>query len=147
MHVLADALTSVLAIFALLGGRLYGLGWLDPVMGLVGAVIVGRWAIGLLRQTARVLLDHRADKDLHEDILRRLEESGRIRVRDLAVWHVGPYRMATHVTLEDRDPRPPEHYKNLLATIPHLSHVTVEVHPCPCPAENPDLPGPENDHA
>jgi cation diffusion facilitator family transporter len=147
MHVLADALTSVLAIFALLGGRFYGLTWLDPVMGLVGAVVVGRWAVGLLRQTARVLLDHRADNALHEDILRRMEEDGRIRVRDLYVWNVGPRRMVAHVTLEDRDPQPPEHYKNLLAAVPHLDRVTVEVHACPCPAENPNRPCPENDHA
>jgi cation diffusion facilitator family transporter len=146
MHVLADALTSVLAIFALLGGRLYGLNWLDPIMGLVGAVIVGRWAVGLLRQTARVLLDHRADNALHEDIVRRMEQDGRIRVRDLYVWNVGPRRMAAHVTLEDRVPRPPEHYKGLLASVPHLDRVTVEVHPCPCPAEEPDL-RPEHGHA
>ena len=135
MHVLADALTSVLAIFALLGGRFWGLAWLDPVMGIVGALVVGRWALGLLRQTARVLLDHRADPVLHDDILRRLENGGAVKVRDLYVWNVGPRRLAAHVTVEDAAPRPPEFYKELIAEVPHLERVTVEVHSCPCPAE------------
>jgi cation diffusion facilitator family transporter len=147
MHVLADALTSILAIFALLGGKYYGLNWLDPVMGIVGALVIGRWALGLLRETARVLLDHRADKELHADILRRIEDGGEVRVRDLYVWNVGPRRLAAHVTVEDRTPRPPEYYKDLVAEIAHLKHVTVEVHSCPCPAENPDQGCPGADHA
>ena len=145
MHVLADALTSVLAIFALLGGRFWGLAWLDPVMGLVGAVVVGRWALGLLRQTARVLLDHRADAGLHEDITRRIEQGGDIRVRDLYVWNVGPRRLAAHVTVDDTAPRPPEFYRGLVADVPDLDRVTVEVHPCPCPAEEKACP--ERGHA
>lgn len=145
MHVLADALTSVLAIFALLGGRYWGLAWLDPLMGLVGAVVVGRWALGLLRQTARVLLDHRADAGLHEDITRRIERGGDIRVRDLYVWNVGPRRLAAHVTVDDTAPRPPEFYRGLIADVPDLDRVTVEVHACPCPAEEKACP--ERGHA
>jgi cation diffusion facilitator family transporter len=147
MHVLADALTSVLAIFALLGGRFWGLAWLDPAMGIVGALVVGRWALGLLRQTARVLLDHRADPGLHEDIVRRIENGGEVRVRDLYVWNVGPRRLAAHVTLEDAVPRPPEFYKDLIAGVPHLDRVTVEIHSCPCPAEEPSSARPEHGHA
>ena len=145
MHVLADALTSVLAIFALLGGRFWGLAWLDPVMGLVGALVVGRWALGLLRQTARVLLDHRADAGIHADITRRIEEGGDIRVRDLYVWNVGPRRLAAHVTVDDTAPRPPEFYRDLITDVPNLDRVTVEVHACPCPAE--DKACPERGHA
>ncbi|MGE4441177.1 MAG: cation diffusion facilitator family transporter [Desulfomicrobium sp.] len=147
MHVLADALTSILAIFALLGGKYLGLSWLDPVMGLVGAVVVGRWAVGLLRETARVLLDHRADQSLHADILRRIEQGGDIRVRDLYVWNVGPRRLAAHLTVEDSVPRPPEYYKELLAEVEHLERLTVEVHSCPCPAENEPQSCPEHGHA
>ena len=147
MHVLADALTSILAIFALLGGKLWGLGWLDPVMGIVGAVVIGRWAVGLLRQTSRVLLDHRADAGLHADIMRRIEGGDGIRVRDLYVWNVGPRRLAAHLTLEDATPRPPEFYKELIAEIPHLDRVTVEVHACPCPAESGEQACPEAGHA
>jgi cation diffusion facilitator family transporter len=147
IHVLADALTSILAIFALLGGKLYGLNWLDPVMGIVGALVIGRWAIGLLRETARVLLDHRADQGVHADILRRVEQKGVVRVRDLYVWNVGPRALAAHLTVEDTVPRPPEYYKELLAEVAHLEHVTVEVHACPCPAENPAQNCPEPGHA
>ncbi len=147
MHVLADALTSILAIFALLGGKYYGLNWLDPVMGIVGALVIGRWAIGLLRETAWILLDHRADKDLHADILRRIEQEGNIRVRDLYVWNVGPRRLAAQITVEDAAPRPPEYYKDLLAEVENLEHITVEVHSCPCPAESGDQACPEADHA
>lgn len=135
MHVLADALTSILAIVALMGGRIYGLTWLDPVMGLVGAVVVGRWALGLLNETSKILLDHRANNDLHQEILQRIESDGQVRVRDLYVWNVGPRRLAAHVTLADENPRPPEHYKNLMRSFPELERVTVEVHACPCPAE------------
>lgn len=147
IHVLADALTSVLAIFALLGGRLYGLNWLDPVMGIVGALVVGRWALGLLRETARVLLDHRVGGDIHADIQRHIEADGNIRVRDLAIWNVGPRRMAAHLTVEDASPRPPEHYKNLMGDIPDLTRITVEVHACPCPAEENTQTCPEHAHA
>ena len=147
MHVLADALTSVLAIFALLGGKFWGLNWLDPVMGLAGALVVGRWAVGLLRQTARVLLDHRADKEMHADIIRRIEDGGRVTVRDIYVWNVGPRRLAAHVTLEDPAPKPPEFYKDLISDVPHLSHVTVEVHAFPCPAEEQARPCRESGHA
>jgi cation diffusion facilitator family transporter len=147
MHVLADALTSILAIFALLGGKFYGLNWLDPMMGIVGALVVGRWAIGLLRETARVLLDHRADQGVHADILRRVEQEGKIRVRDLYVWNVGPRRLAAHLTVEDTTPRPPEYYKDLMTDVTHLEHVTVEVHSCPCPAEEHGQSCPESGHA
>jgi cation diffusion facilitator family transporter len=147
MHVLADALTSILAIFALLGGRYYGLTWLDPVMGLVGAAVVGRWAVGLLRETAGILLDRRAPESLHEDMRRRFEKNGDVRVRELYVWNVGPRRLAAHVTVEDATPRPPEYYKNLVAEVEHLEHLTVEVHACPCPAEKENRTCPEHSHA
>ncbi|NLW81911.1 MAG: cation transporter [Desulfovibrionales bacterium] len=146
MHVLADALTSILAIMALLGGRFWGLAWLDPVMGIVGALVVGRWALGLLRQTARVLLDHRADPSLHKQITQRIEHGGEVRVRDLYVWNVGPRRLAAHLTVEDTTPRPPEYYKELVVGVPHLGRVTVEVHACPCPAESGNHPCLESSH-
>jgi transcriptional regulator, MarR family len=82
-----------------------------------------------------VLLDHRVSKDLHTQILSRIEKDGQVRVRDLYVWNVGPRRMAAHVTVEDPAPRPPEHYKSLLDDVQDLNRITVEVHSCPCPAE------------
>lgn len=134
VHVLADALTSILAIFALLSGKIFGLTWLDPIMGIVGALVVGRWALGLLRDTSRILLDHRADPQLHQAMRKRLEADGQLRVCDLVIWNVGPRRLAAHLTIEDPTPRPPEHYKQLMAEVHDLTRVTVEVHACPCPA-------------
>lgn len=135
IHVLADALTSVLAIAALLGGKWYGWNWLDPIMGLVGAAVVGRWAVGLLRDTARVLLDHRADSRLHDTVRAQLQTDPHVRVRDLSVWSIGPHRLAAHLVLEDEAPKPPEHYKNILGHIDDLERIMVEVHARPCPDE------------
>lgn len=146
IHVLADALTSILAILALISGKLFGLTWLDPVMGIVGALVIGRWALNLLRDTARILLDHRAEPELHSDIRTHIETKGQLRVRDLAIWNVGPRCLAAHLTIEDPTPQPPEHYKKLVAEIHNLDRITVEVHPCPCPAEN-HQPNPEHSHA
>lgn len=127
MHVLADALTSILAIFALLAGKFLGLAWLDPLMGMAGALLVGRWSLGLLRETSRVLLDYRADRSLLRDMRERLETDGRTRVRRLDVWSVGAAGLAAQLTVEDPSPRPPEHYRNLLAHVPGLLRITVEV--------------------
>ena len=127
MHVLADTLTSILAIFALLAGKFLGLAWLDPLMGMAGALLVGRWSLGLLRETSRVLLDYRADRSLLRDMRQRLETDGRTRVHRLDVWSVGAAGLAAQLTVEDPSPRPPEHYRNLLAQIPGLARVTVEV--------------------
>ena len=129
LHVLADALTSVLAIAALLAGRFYGWNWLDPVMGVVGAVVIARWSIGLVRQSALVLLDS-ADTagDLPAAIRRRLDGQGE-RITDLHVWQVGPGHHAAIVALSSVNPQPPEAYKARLSTLPGLSHLTVEVTP------------------
>ncbi len=90
LHVLADALTSVLAIFALLGGKYLGLNWLDPVMGVVGAILVARWSTGLLRTTSRVLLDHQGPDSIRHAIRQNLEELTGVTVVDLHLWQIGP---------------------------------------------------------
>ncbi|OLP57111.1 cation transporter [Rhizobium rhizosphaerae] len=127
LHVLADALTSVLAIAALIAGRVYGWSWLDPAIGVVGAVVIARWSIGLIRQSALVLLDT-ADTagDLPAAIRRRLDCDG-ARITDLHVWQVGPGHHAAIIALSSPAPEPPASYKARLATLPGLSHVTVEV--------------------
>ena len=134
LHVLADALTSVAAIVALLGGRYLGWAWLDPAMGLAGSLVVGRWAVGLVRETSRVLLDVSVEAPLLER-MRDLLEAGGAGVREVSAWRVGPRRIAAQITLEDALPRPPEHYKDLPAGIDGLERVSVEIHPCPCPME------------
>jgi len=128
-HVLADALTSVLAIVGLLAGRTYGWLWMDPLVGIVGAIVIARWSWGLLRGAGAVLLDTVPDTDLSRQIRQTLEQGGD-RIYDLHLWRVGPGHMAAIVSLVSGQPRPPAEYKAQLAGLPQLSHVTVEVHPC-----------------
>jgi len=135
VHVLTDALTSVLAIAALSAGRFLGWVWLDPVMGLVGAVIIARWSVGLLRQTGLVLLDATPNQRLADQVRRLLEAEPGSQVADLHLWRVGPGHFAAIVSMSAQTPRPPAHYKGLLSNVSSLSHVTVEV--------NPDFPAPD----
>lgn len=130
LHVLADAMTSVLAIVALFGGKLFGWDWLDPVMGIVGAVVITHWAIGLLRQTSRVLLDREMDDPVVQEIRDVIEGDGETVVVDLHVWRVGPGKYACIVGLVTAHPEPPDHYKERLRIHEELVHITVEVHHC-----------------
>ncbi len=114
LHVLADALTSVLAIVALVAGRAYGWVWMDPLMGVVGAVVIARWSIGLMRDTGSVLLDAVPDDGLPASIRTRLEENGD-RVADLHLWRVGPGHMAAIVSIVSDNPGSPASYKARLA--------------------------------
>lgn len=133
LHVLADALTSVLAIAALLAGR--GLGWtfMDPVMGVVGGLVIARWSLSLLRETSRVLLDGEVSEARRLAMVRAVERAGADRVADLHVWRVGPRHLAAIVSVVSPSPRDPAHYRALLAEFDDLAHVTVEVHPAPAP--------------
>lgn len=130
IHVLADALTSTLAIAALLAGKLGGWTWLDPIMGVIGALVIARWANSLIRETGAILLDGAADRTVRLDLISAIEADADNRVVDLHVWNVSPVHLAATVALVTHDPQPPEHYKNLLKHIPALSHVIVEVNPC-----------------
>ena len=134
LHVLADALTSVLAIAALAGGKFWGLTRLDPIMGVVGAVVVGKWAIALTRDTAAVLLDMRAPEHVSTTVRQRLEAAG-ASIRDLALWYVGPQEMAASVGLAAPKAAPPETYTDILRAMPEVAFVRVEVHNLPCPGE------------
>jgi cation diffusion facilitator family transporter len=125
LHVIADALTSVLAIIALTTGRFFGWVWMDPVMGIVGAFIIARWSYGLLRDSSRVLLDGEARAGITASIRKTLESEGDNRVSDLHVWRVGAHDFAAIITLLTHDPKSPDHYKSLLSKYPELNHVTV----------------------
>ena len=127
LHVLADALTSVLAIFALLGGKYAGLQWLDPVMGVVGAILVARWSAGLLRTTSRVLLDHQGPEAIRNAIRRNLEELPGVTVVDLHLWQIGPGSYSLAVALTTSDLREPAHYERYLPRNCGLAHTTIEV--------------------
>ncbi|WP_123771106.1 CDF family Co(II)/Ni(II) efflux transporter DmeF [Vulcaniibacterium tengchongense] len=129
LHVLADAATSLLAILALLGGKLYGAAWLDPVMGIVGAALVSAWAVGLLRQSARVLLDAEMDAPVVEEV-REAVRSGPVRaeIADLHVWRVGKGKYACILGLVSADPAAtPQRLREQLRVHEELVHVTVEV--------------------
>lgn len=127
LHVLADALTSVLAIVALLAGSVYGWLWLDPAMGIVGALVIARWSWGLIHTAGGVLVDYvPADEDLSEEIRSVIEVEGDV-VIDLHVWQLGPGHHGAIVSVVSDNPKAPSHYRAKLAHIHDLSHVTVEV--------------------
>jgi len=128
-HVMADALTSVLAIAGLLAAWGYGWTWLDPAIGIVGAVVIAHWSWGLIRDAGAVLLDATPDAELGAAIRARLERDDD-RIADLHVWRVGPGHHAAIVSLVSDSPVPVEDYKTRLADLERLSHVTVEVHRC-----------------
>jgi len=130
LHVLADALTSVFAIVALLAGKYLGAVWLDPLMGIVGAVLVARWAWHLLRDTSGILLDQRADEHVRQHVRRAIEGEADNRLADLHVWSVGPGIYAAALSVVTHDPREPEHYRALLPTRLGIVHSTIEVHQC-----------------
>ncbi len=141
-HVLADALTSVLAIIALVAGKFLGWVWMDAAMGLVGAGVITRWAYGLVRDTSAILLDGAVDKQIKLDILTTIEGDADNRITDLHVWHLNQHHLAATISLVTHFPKAPEYYKELLKTIPSLAHTLVEVNPCygePCLAVTPDL--------
>jgi cation diffusion facilitator family transporter len=129
LHVLADALTSVLAIVALVAGRSLGWTWMDPVMGVVGSVVIARWSWGLLGDTSSVLLDGEIEEGRRRFVA-AIERHGDDRVADLHVWRVGPRHLAAIVSVVTQSPREPSHYRALLGTFPDLVHVTVEVNGC-----------------
>jgi cation diffusion facilitator family transporter len=135
LHVLADALTSLLAIGALFFGKFFGWHWLDPIMGIVGACVISKWAHGLLKDTGSVLLDGSLDDNTINEIKHTLESHADNRVVDIHVWKVGPSHYATLISLVTHFPEDPEHYKQLLSGFDDLAHITVEVNHChepPC---------------
>ncbi len=134
-HVLADALTSILAIVALLFGSLFGWWALDPLMGIVGALVITRWAWSLLKETSGTLLDASVGGEMRGKIQQLIEAEADNRVTDLHVWKVGPQQLAVIVTLVTHYPRPVEEYRQLLAGVSAIQHVTIEVLQCkddPC---------------
>jgi cation diffusion facilitator family transporter len=131
VHVLADAATSVLAIIALACGAWFGLSFLDPLCGVIGAVVIGSWSVGLIRDSAMVLLDADADPKLSADIRRTIETDIGARVSDLHLWRLGPGHSGLIVSLVSPDQTSAETIKTALRRhYPDLSHVTVEVAVC-----------------
>jgi cation diffusion facilitator family transporter len=130
IHVLADAATSVLAIAALVIGMYSHWVWTDPVVGIVGSLVIASWAYGLIRSCGAILLDVSADKNLETVIRDRLETQGD-RVTDLHLWQVGPGHRAAVISVVSDNPLPPATYKSRLGGLQGLCHLTVEVEQCP----------------
>lgn len=132
LHVIADAVTSVLAIVALFGGWLYGWAWLDPLMGVLGAVLVAIWARGLLVETGKVLLDREMDHPVVAEIREVIAACpGEAKLTDLHVWRVGRESYACALTVVSHDPAlNAEAIRAGLAIHEDIAHATIEVHHC-----------------
>jgi cation diffusion facilitator family transporter len=127
LHVLADALTSVTAIVALVIGRQLGWTWVDAASGILGALVIGKWSLGLLKDTGAVLLDSEVRDELRTEVKAAVEADGGGQVTDLHLWRVGPSHLAVIVSISSSMPQEPEHYKQILGRFAELVHVTVEV--------------------
>ena len=130
-HVLTDALTSILAIFALLTAKFLHLVWMDPVMGIVGAIVVIRWSVGLIQGTIVVLLDHQISVKMRNRIIGILESYKDTKVSDLHIWSIGPGIYSSEISLVTKYPDSPDNYKNLIPLDTGVVHSTVEIHCCP----------------
>mgnify|MGYP000048796359 CR=1 FL=1 len=127
---MADAFTSVLAIAALAGGAWFGLGWLDPAVALLGAAVIGQWAFGVLKSTATALVDATEDPALAQRVRELIESDGDAQVADLHVWQVGARAWCAALSVVADAPLPAAAYRQRLASLGRLRHVTVEVHRC-----------------
>ena len=130
MHVLADALTSLLAIVALISGKYFGWDWLDPIMGIVGAIIITRWSYGLLKQTSPILLDGSIEEEYQSAVKETIEKDSESLISDIHIWKVGANHYAAIISLVTHVPKSTQYYKNLLSDFHKLSHITIEVNSC-----------------
>jgi cation diffusion facilitator family transporter len=128
LHVLTDAMTSVLAIIALLTAKYFNLVWMDPAMGIVGAILVIRWSYGLIQGTIIVLLDHQIPLEVRERIIGILESYKDTKVSDLHIWSIGPGIYSAEVSLVTKYPDSPDNYKTMIPQNTGVVHTTIEVH-------------------
>lgn len=128
LHVLADALTSFLAIFALLTAKYFGWVWMDALMGIVGAILVSRWSFGLLRATNSVLLDKQGPEEIRTKIKEMIEKDQDARIAELHLWAVGPNIYSAIILIVAREPQQPDDYKKMIPSALGIVHATVEVH-------------------
>lgn len=127
VHVLADALTSVLAIVGLLAGRYLGWIWMDAAAGLLGAAVIAHWSVGLVRTAGRSLLDSQDDSALEQRVRSRLKAApGDAEITDLHLWRLGPGQFGLIATLRGNAPGTPDQYRQQLADLAQLRHITIE---------------------
>jgi len=127
LHVFADTLTSLLAIIALLFGKYFGWNWLDAVMGIVGALVIAKWTIGLMKQTGPILLDESIEQEYKTRIQDELAKHATI--KDLHVWKVSGHHYSAAITIESHSQKTVAEYKQMLAKFDKIHHLTLEVHP------------------
>ena len=139
---LADALTSVLALAALGSGWHWGWRWADPAVALLGAALIGQWSWGLLRNTARALVDATAEAPLRDALRAAVESDGDAHLSDLHVWQVGPQAWSAVLCIVADHPLPPDAYRARLKPLHQVRHVTVEVQRCRAPAPTGDTHSP-----
>jgi cation diffusion facilitator family transporter len=130
LHVLADAFTSILAIAALILGKYLGWNWLDPLIGMVGAAVIGHWAYGLLRETGFILLDGSIEGKNLAAIQEKIEGTLDNRIADMHVWRVGPADYAAIISIVTHHPQKIAYYKELLSDFREISHLTIELNVC-----------------
>lgn len=127
LHVLADALTSILAIAALLFAKYAGILWVDPIMGIVGAVLVSQWALGLMRSTSGILLDRQGPASVRQKLITAIEQDGDSHVVDLHLWSIGAEMYSAILSVVARQSKPPEYYKQQIPADLDIVHLTIEV--------------------
>ncbi len=130
LHVLADSLTSVFAIIALLGAKYFNLNWLDPIMGIFGAVLIARWSILLLKDSSRILLDYESYPELSNEIKEIIESDGNSKICDLHLLQVSDEHYTCIISILTSKKYSIEHYKKRLKKIHELAHITVEINEC-----------------
>ncbi len=130
LHILADALTSLLAIAALILAYTFGWTMLDPLIALVGAMVIFQWSRGLLRETSNFLLDRQEYPNLEKAVRAQIESDSDNQITDLHLWQIAPEQFAVIISLVTHAPQAPDYYKKLLASLPTLVHITVEINPC-----------------
>lgn len=130
LHVLTDALTSILAIIALLAAKYFALVWMDPLMGIVGAIMVIRWSVGLIQGTIKVLLDQQCPDDIRNRITRILENHKDNKVFDMHIWSIGTGIYSAEIGIVTKYPESPNLYKRLIPKEIGIVHANFEVHQC-----------------
>jgi cation diffusion facilitator family transporter len=130
LRVVADALTSVLAIVALLGAKYFNFNWLDPFMGIVGAGLIIRWAILLLNDTANILIEREMDSPITKEIKEKIESDGDTKISDLHIWQIAQNKYNCIISLVTGRKYTIEEYKMRLRNVHELTHVTIEIHQC-----------------
>ncbi|MBI9074202.1 MAG: CDF family Co(II)/Ni(II) efflux transporter DmeF [Desulfatibacillum sp.] len=130
LHVIADTLTSIFALVALLAGRYLGWAFMDPVMGIVGGILISRWAYGLIKDTGLILLDGEMDGEIRKQARELIESDNESRIADLHVWRLGSKEVSVLATVVTGEGRQPEEYQTRLKGLPHVAHVSIEVRTC-----------------